>query len=191
MVNNSSSTFVINLLTCHFNRYEGIIPRLWTKPNRHTNGQIASTVETGSVLSEDLAWRTETDRQTVWCQLSLLSISRHHSSSCCYGQPTPPWQPTGCKSSVWGRKRKRAFVCHAITFKRWWHVSKSLSVAPLSFFVSLLWPFLYSFSSSWLCLLSLLLLVFPLFLSSLKLCLVVTSSPFSQGALRLSLAPGT
>lgn len=64
------------------------------------------------------------------------------------------------------RGRKREFVCHAITFKRWRHVSKSLSVAPLSFFVSLLVTFsLFSLS---LCLLCLLCLVFPLSPSSLK-----------------------
>lgn len=92
--------------------------------------------------------RRRTDRRTVWCQLSPLSISQHHSSCCCYGQSNPPWQPTGCKSSMWGRKRKREFVCHAITFKRWWHVSKSLSVAALAFFVSLLVTFSLSFLSA-------------------------------------------
>ena len=131
--------------------------------------------------------RRRTDRRTVWCQLSPLSISRHHSSSCCYGQPTPPWQPTGCKSSVRGRNGKREFVCHAVTFKRWWHVSKSLSVARLSFFVSLLVTFslfflsvftVSSLSSS---------PVLPLFPSSLKLCPVVTSSSFFL----LSLPPST
>lgn len=78
--------------------------------------------------------RRRTDRRTVWCQLSPLSFSRHHSSSCCYGQPTPPWQPTGCKSGVRGRKRRRETVCHAITFKSCWHVSEALSVAPFTSF---------------------------------------------------------
>lgn len=135
-------SFVTNLLTCHFNRYEGDIPRHWTKPSGQTDGPVVSTVETDSVLSKDLAWHTETDRQTVWCQLSLLSISRHYSSSCCYGQPTPPWQPTGCKSSVWGRKKKREFVCHAITFKWWWHVSKSFSCFTVLSLSCSWWPFL-------------------------------------------------
>lgn len=47
-----------------------------------------------------------------------------------------------------GSRRKREFVCHAITFKRWWHVSKSLSAAPLAFFVSLLVTFSLSFLSA-------------------------------------------
>lgn len=88
--------------------------------------------------------RRRTDRRTVWCQLSPLSFSRHHSSSCCYGQPTPPWQPTGCKSGVRGRKRKREFVCHAITFKSCWHVSESLFSRSLHVLLSLqLWPFVF------------------------------------------------
>lgn len=137
----------------------GIIPRLRARNlNRHHNRQDRSLQlwrRAACCPKTQPDTRRRTDRRTVWCQLSPLSISRHHSSSCCYGQPTPPWQPTGCKSSVWGRKRKREFVCHAITFKRWWHVSKSLSVAPLAFFVSLLvtfsLPFLSAVSVSFAC----------------------------------------
>lgn len=47
-----------------------------------------------------------------------------------------------------GSRRKREFVCHAITFKRWWHVSKSLSASPLAFFVSLLVTFSLSILSA-------------------------------------------
>lgn len=38
----SISAFIINLLTCDFNRYVGIIPRLWTlnlNGNKHTDGR--------------------------------------------------------------------------------------------------------------------------------------------------------
>lgn len=138
---------VINLLNCDFNRHVGIIPKTLDLKlkERRTRGRAERSLQLWRQAAccpktqPDAPRRT--DRQTVWCQLSPLSISRHHSSSCCYGQPTPPWQPTGCKSSVEGRTRKREFVCHAITFKRWWHVTKSLPVAPRSFFVSLLVTF--------------------------------------------------
>lgn len=139
----------------------GIIPRFHINQSRDGRRVVPKT-------QPDT--RRRTDRRTVWCQLSPLSFSRHHSSSCCYGQPTPPWQPTGCKSGVRGRKRRREIVCHAITFKSCWHVpeisfSRSLYVllSPPS------WPFV---------LLSVFSLVVLLSPSSVKLRPVVTSSTF-------------
>lgn len=78
-----------------------------------------------------------------------------------------------------GRKRKREFVCHAITFKRWWHVSKSLSVAPLPFFVFLLVTFSLFFLSAFTVPSQSSPSGLPLVSVLSKTCLVVTPSSFN------------